>query len=45
MLQLQILRQNPEWVKKRLAVKNFTEIDLVDKILELDEQKKVYISI
>jgi len=40
MLQLQVIRQNPEWVKERLAVKNFTETELLDKILGLDEQRK-----
>jgi seryl-tRNA synthetase len=40
MLQLQVLRQNPEWVKERLAVKNFTEVNIVDTILELDERRK-----
>jgi seryl-tRNA synthetase len=36
MLQLQALRQNPEWVKERLAIKNFAQINLVDEIIELD---------
>lgn len=40
MLQLQVLRQNPEWVKERLAVKYFAETNLVDTILSLDEQRK-----
>ncbi len=40
MLQLQALRQNPERVKERLAVKNFTDGDVVEIILELDEQRK-----
>ncbi len=40
MLQLQVLRQNPEWVKERLAVKNFTEGNIVDRILDLDEKRK-----
>ena len=40
MLQLQAIRQDPGEVKKRLAVKNFTEVDLVDKILDLDDQRK-----
>jgi seryl-tRNA synthetase len=38
MLQLQVLRQNADAVKKGLAVKNFTDLSLVDKILEIDEQ-------
>jgi seryl-tRNA synthetase len=40
MLQLQVLRQNTEAVKKRLAFRNFTETDLVDAILLLDDQRK-----
>jgi len=38
MLQLQVLRQNAEAVKERLAVKNFYDLSLVDKILEIDDQ-------
>lgn len=38
MLQLQSLRQNAEKVKERLAIKNFPDLSLVDKIIELDEQ-------
>jgi seryl-tRNA synthetase len=40
MLQLQVLRQNPDWVKQRLAVKHFSGTALVDRILELDDQRK-----
>jgi len=40
MLQLQVLRQNPEWVKERLAVKHFADTNLVDAVLSLDEQRK-----
>jgi seryl-tRNA synthetase len=36
MLQLQTIRQKPEWVKERLAVKNFNDINLVDQIIEID---------
>lgn len=38
MLQLQVLRQNPDWVKERLAVKHFKETGLVDEIILLDEE-------
>jgi len=38
MLQLQVLRQNAEKVKERLAIKNFGDLSLVNKIIELDEQ-------
>src|SRR4051794_17466271 len=40
MLQLQILRQNPELVKERLSVRNFRELDLVDEIIKLDDTRK-----
>jgi seryl-tRNA synthetase len=40
MLQLQVLRQNPEWVKERLAIKHFAEPVLVDTIISLDDQRK-----
>jgi seryl-tRNA synthetase len=40
MLQVQIIRQKPDWVKERLGIKNFTEIQLVDNIISLDEQRK-----
>ncbi|MFI5130522.1 MAG: serine--tRNA ligase [Chitinophagales bacterium] len=36
MLQLQVIRQNPGYVKERLAIKNFKDTDLVDEILVLD---------
>ena len=34
------IRQNPEWVKERLAVKYFNDGSVVDEILKLDEQRK-----
>lgn len=40
MLQLQVLRQDPQAVKDRLAVKNFKETSLVDTIIALDDQRK-----
>jgi seryl-tRNA synthetase len=40
MLQLQVLRQNPDRVKERLAVKHFGEPGLVESILSLDDQRK-----
>jgi seryl-tRNA synthetase len=40
MLQLQTLRQDPQAVKDRLAIKNFTEPGLIDDILALDEERK-----
>lgn len=40
MLQLQVLRQNPQAVKDRLAIKNFRDINLVDEIIALDDERK-----
>lgn len=40
MLQLQVLRQNPQWVKEKLAVKHFSDLSVVDAVLSLDEERK-----
>ena len=40
MLQLSLIRQDPEMVKKRLAVRNFIGLDLVDSVIQLDEERK-----
>lgn len=40
MLQVALLRQNTEWVKERLAVKNFPAPELVDEVIALDDQRK-----
>lgn len=40
MLQVNILRQNPDWVKERLTVKNFAHLHLVDEIIALDDDRK-----
>lgn len=40
MLQVAFIRNNKEEVKQRLAVKNFAELDLVDEILSMDEERK-----
>ncbi len=40
MLQLQVLRQNVQEVKERLAVKHFNDLNLVDEIIDLDDQRK-----
>ena len=40
MLQLQVLRQNPQAVKERLAIKHFAEPVLVDEIIALDDERK-----
>jgi len=43
MLQLATLRNNTELVKERLAIKNFKEINLVDEIISLDDERKKFI--
>src|SRR5215204_5699618 len=40
MLQVAYIRNNKEEVKQRLAVKNFAELNLVDEVLLLDEERK-----
>lgn len=40
MLQLQVLRLDPQAVKDRLAVKHFGETSLVDAIISLDDERK-----
>jgi seryl-tRNA synthetase len=38
MLQIGYIRQNTALVKEKLAVKNFSDLSIIDKILEIDEQ-------
>ena len=40
MLQVQVLRNNPEAVKAKLAVKHFKQPELVDEIVMLDDDRK-----
>jgi len=40
MLQVNVLRQKTEWVKDRLAIKNFKQPELVDEIIALDDERK-----
>lgn len=40
MLQVNVLRNNPAWVKDRLAVKHFKQPELVDEIITLDDKRK-----
>ena len=40
MLQVNVLRNNPEKVKERLAVKHFKQSELVDEIIALDDERK-----
>lgn len=42
MLQLATLRNNTEQVKERLAIKNFKEVNLVDEIIGLDDERKKF---
>jgi seryl-tRNA synthetase len=38
MLQINFIRQNTELVKEKLRLKNFGDLSIVDKVVELDEQ-------
>ncbi len=40
MLELQLLRRDPDFVKKKLAVKNFQPLSLVDEVLSVDERRR-----
>jgi seryl-tRNA synthetase len=40
MLQLQVLKQNPREVKDGLAKKHFTDLQLVDEIIAIDNERK-----
>jgi seryl-tRNA synthetase len=40
MLQLQVLRQDPQAVKQKLAIKHFTDVQLVEEIIALDDERK-----
>ena len=40
MIQIQTIRENAAWVKERLAIKNFKDLQLVDEIVALDEQRR-----
>ena len=40
MLELKLLRENPEFVIERLAVKNFDARQIVAQILEADAQRR-----
>src|SRR5262245_6122986 len=40
MLQLQVLRLDPDGVKRKLAIKHFRDLDLVDLVIGLDDQRK-----
>lgn len=40
MIAIQLIRENAQYVKERLAVKNFAQPQLVDEILSLDEKRR-----
>jgi seryl-tRNA synthetase len=40
MLQVNVLRNDPQWVKERLTVKHFRQLELVDEIIALDDERK-----
>lgn len=40
MLQVQYIRQNKEAVLERLAIKNFKQVELVDEVIKLDDERK-----
>jgi seryl-tRNA synthetase len=40
MLQVNFLRQNKELAKKKLAVKHFAHLNLVDEVIAIDDQRK-----
>lgn len=40
MLQLSFIRQHTDLTKERLATKNFSEIALIDQIIELDDERR-----
>ena len=39
MLQIQVIKAQPNWVKERLAFRNFKQFDIVDKLIEKYEDK------
>ncbi len=40
MLELNLVRNNPDFVKERLSVKNFKDLNLVDEVLAVDEKRR-----
>ena len=40
MLQVNLIKQNTEEIKRKLAVKHFKDLHLVDEVIALDEQRK-----
>src|SRR5687767_11951804 len=42
MLQVNVIRQNKDWVKQRLEIKHFKQLELIDELLLWDEKKRKY---
>ena len=40
MLQVNLIKQDPEEIKRRLSIKNFKDLNMVDEIILLDEERK-----
>ena len=40
MLDVKFIKDNKDLVKERLAIKNYKDLNLVDEIIELDNQRK-----
>ncbi|MCX7696525.1 MAG: serine--tRNA ligase [Bacteroidales bacterium] len=40
MLLLDVIRENPSVVKKKLAIKNFKNLEIIDEIIDLDKQRR-----
>ncbi|HMP91758.1 MAG TPA: serine--tRNA ligase [Phnomibacter sp.] len=40
MLDIKLIREQPAFVKERLAIRNFSQPQLVDEILDIDEQRR-----
>ena len=40
MLQVNLIKQDPEEIKRRLSIKSFKDLNLVDEIILLDEERK-----
>ena len=40
MLQISVLKANPDFVKERLGVKHFKQVELVDEIIALDDERR-----
>ncbi len=41
MLQMSVIKENPDWVKERLGIRNFMQLELVDEIIKIDAQNRI----